>query len=249
MVKVRGQTSNKNTVKQTAENEMAKKISRAKDTAGIMSLVPSRRSKIQRLRNGLECEIAFLHQLIRSGRSRTSWIAPVTSPHLTHHIQLRLNNPTASNVPAPWLFGCRDPKLLCASEHLSEGHAFDLHPGQPFSLVIFHFHSGCLWFSLSKCLFFAVALSITRRRSPIWQRADMWDTDFMFSSIRLAGHNPRVLKRVTRGNVGINWVEMRPNLKQDFDFDGALQHVTGDKDDYWWGKFISMVFFSFHSNF
>ena len=58
---------------------------------------------------------------------------------------------------------------------------------------------------------------------------DIWDSDAIFSSIRLAGDNPRVIQRVTRGNVGINWVEMRPNLRKDFDFDAALQHVTGDK--------------------
>ena len=54
MVKVRGQNSNRNTVKQTDEN--GQKISGDDDTAGIMLLVPGVKSS--RLQNGLEFDRA-----------------------------------------------------------------------------------------------------------------------------------------------------------------------------------------------
>ena len=53
-VKVRGQNSNRNTVKQTAEN--CQKVSGDEDAAGIMSLVSG--VKKPRLGNGLEVDMA-----------------------------------------------------------------------------------------------------------------------------------------------------------------------------------------------
>ena len=55
MVKVQGQTLNRNTVKQTAEN--AQKISGGGDAAGVTSLVPG--VKNLRLRIGLEFDGAY----------------------------------------------------------------------------------------------------------------------------------------------------------------------------------------------
>ena len=52
MVRVRGQNSNRNTVKRTAENDQ--KISRDEDTAGITSLVLG--VKNLKLWNGLELD-------------------------------------------------------------------------------------------------------------------------------------------------------------------------------------------------
>ena len=55
MVKLRGQNSNRNRVKQTVEK--GQKISGDGNTAGITSMVPG--VNISRLQNGLEFELAY----------------------------------------------------------------------------------------------------------------------------------------------------------------------------------------------